>query len=69
MKYLQDGDRPKNKDDAKRLQMKAVYYIIYDGKLYRRSFSSPLLLCVDEEKAHYIMRKIHEEIYRNHSGG
>ena len=69
MKYLQDGELPENKDDAKRLRMKAARYILYDDKLYRRSFSSPLLLCVDDEKAYYIMKEIHEGICRNHSGG
>lgn len=49
MKYLQDGELPENKDDTKRLRMKVARYIIYDGKLYRRSFSSPLLLCVNDE--------------------
>ena len=69
IKYLQNGKLSENKDDAKRLRMKAARYIIYDDKLYRRSFSSPLLLCVDDEQAYYIMEEIHEGICGNHSRG
>ena len=43
--------------------------MMYDDKLYKREFSTPILKCVDLEERNYILQKIHEEICGNHSGG
>ncbi|PON36070.1 hypothetical protein PanWU01x14_331270 [Parasponia andersonii] len=69
MRYIQNDNLPESKDNAKQLRMKAARYIIHDEKFYRKRFSSPLLLCVNDEKARYIMREIHKGICGNHSGG
>ncbi|KAL0462983.1 UNVERIFIED_CONTAM: hypothetical protein Slati_0185900 [Sesamum latifolium] len=39
-----------------------------NGKLYRRSAEGPLLKCLSPEKAHYVLREIHEGSCSNHSG-
>ena len=49
--------------------MKAARYVIYDNKLYRRSYSMLLLKCVILSKVDYIMKEIHEGIYENHIEG
>ena len=69
IQYLRDGLLPKDKIKARLLRLKAAQYILYDGKLYRRGFSTPLLKCVDLEKENYILREIHEGVYSNHAGG
>ena len=51
------------------LRLKAARYILYDGQLYRRGFSTPLLKCVDLEERNYILREIHERVCSNHVGG
>ncbi|PON59713.1 hypothetical protein PanWU01x14_157700, partial [Parasponia andersonii] len=36
IRYMQNGDLPEDKDDVRRLRMKAARYIIQDEQLYRR---------------------------------
>ena len=69
IQYLKDGILPKNKNKARLLKLKAPRYIIYDEKLYKRGFSTPLLKCVDLEEGNYILQEIHEGICGNHAGG
>ncbi|RDX87797.1 Gypsy retrotransposon integrase-like protein 1, partial [Mucuna pruriens] len=35
-------------------------YIIIGGELYRRDFSFPLLRCIEDEEAHYVIKEVHE---------
>ncbi|KAL0385496.1 UNVERIFIED_CONTAM: hypothetical protein Sradi_2943900 [Sesamum radiatum] len=43
-------------------------FILIDGNLYKRGFSSPLLKCLNPDKANYILREVHEGSCGNHSG-
>ncbi|XP_074351408.1 uncharacterized protein LOC141690514 [Apium graveolens] len=45
--YIKDGSLPDEKNEARRIKYKATRYVIYDGVLYRRGFSMPLLKCID----------------------
>ncbi|KAL2232807.1 UNVERIFIED_CONTAM: Ribonuclease HI [Sesamum indicum] len=54
IKYLEDGTLPYDPVAAKRL--------------YKRTVDGPLLKCLDEERADYVMREIHEGSCGNHSG-
>ena len=36
--------------------------------LYKRGFSQPYLRCLAPDEANYILRKVHERAYGNHSG-
>ena len=67
--YLKTDELYENKIEARILKLKAACYVIYDNKLYRKGYSMPLLKCVTPSEASYIMRKIHEDICRNHTGG
>ena len=69
IQYLKDGQLPEDKKQARLLGLKVARYILYDGKLYRRGFSTPLLKCVDLTEGNYILPEIHEGVYDNHSGG
>ena len=69
IQYLRDDLLPEDKSKAKVLRLKAARYIVYDGKLYRRGFSTPLLKCVNLEEWNYILQKIHEGVCGNHAGG
>ena len=37
--YLKDGALPKDKDEARKLWIKAVKYVLIDKVLYKRGFS------------------------------
>ena len=67
--HLKDGVLLEDKNKARLLKLKAAQYIIYDEKLYKRGFSTPLLECVDLEEGKYILWKIYEGICDNHTGG
>ncbi|GFZ01679.1 hypothetical protein Acr_15g0002880 [Actinidia rufa] len=66
--YLQNGILPKEKLQARRLQYRSAKFCIFNGKLYKRSFSGPLLKCLRPEEAEYVLKEIHEGICGNHSG-
>ncbi|XP_030479564.2 uncharacterized protein LOC115696818 [Cannabis sativa] len=56
--YLKTGVLREDKVEARKLQYRAVRYVIYDDKLYRRSFSQPLLKCIDGTECEYMLREI-----------
>ncbi|GFS41656.1 hypothetical protein Acr_00g0075590 [Actinidia rufa] len=66
--YLQGGTLPKDKLQARRLQYRSTRFCIFKGRLYKRSFSRPLLKCLRPEEAEYALKEIHEGICGNHSG-
>ena len=44
-------------------------YTVVDGKLYKWSYTGPLLRCLADTEATQVRTKIHEGHYGNHSGG
>ena len=66
--YLNDGALPKDKDEARKLWIKAVKYVLIDKVLYKRGFSQPYLRCLALDKSNYVLREVHEEACGNHSG-
>ena len=54
---------------AHKVTHQAPHYVLYVGKLYKRSLTLSLLKCLSPSEADYALRKIHEEIYGNHLGG
>ena len=44
--YLKDGRLPEDKDEAKRLRIKAAKYILINEVLYKRGFFQPYLRCL-----------------------
>ena len=67
VQYLKDGQLPEDKSKARLLRLKAASYILYDGQLYKRWFSTLLLKCVDLEEGNYILWEIHKGVYGNHA--
>ncbi|GFY94785.1 hypothetical protein Acr_10g0001700 [Actinidia rufa] len=66
--YLQRRILPKDKLQARRLQYRSARFCIFKGKLYKSSFSGPLLKYLRPEEAGYVLREIDEGICGNHSG-
>ncbi|GKV53008.1 hypothetical protein SLEP1_g59558, partial [Rubroshorea leprosula] len=66
--FLRDGVIPEDKQEAMRLRKKASRYTLVDGILYKRSFSLPLLRCLNPYEAEYALREVHEGVCGSHVG-
>ena len=55
VQFLNDGQLLEDKKQARCLRLKVARYILYDGQLYIRGFSTPLLKCVDLTEGNYIL--------------
>ncbi|GKV11548.1 hypothetical protein SLEP1_g22796 [Rubroshorea leprosula] len=54
--------------EAMKLRRKASRYTLVDGILYKRSFSLPLLRCLNPYEAEYALREVHEGVCGSHVG-
>ena len=66
--YLKDGRLPEDKDEARRLRIKAAKYILINEVLYKRGFFQPYLRCLAPDESNYVLREVHEGACGNHSG-
>lgn len=53
----------------KKYGIRPFRFILYENKLYRRSFSLPLLKCLWPSEEKYALQEVHKKIYGNHLGG
>ncbi|XP_011102168.1 uncharacterized protein LOC105180203 [Sesamum indicum] len=68
IKYLVNNILPTDPVAAKRVKFRATRFTMFSGQLYKRTLDGSLLKCLDEERALYVMREIHEGSCGNHSG-
>jgi hypothetical protein len=47
--------------------MYSAQNVLIGGILYRRGYTEPLLKCLTNSKAEYVLKEIHEGVYGNHS--
>ena len=66
--YLKDGKLPEEKDETRKLKVRANRYFLMDKILYKRGFSQPYLKCLAPDEANYVLREVHEGACENHSG-
>nr|GEV88544.1 reverse transcriptase domain-containing protein [Tanacetum cinerariifolium] len=66
--YLKGGFLPGDKNEARKLRIKARQYELMEGVLYRRSLLTPWLRCVRPLQAEYVMSEIHEGSCSMHAG-
>ena len=64
--YLETGKLPIDRNQAKKIWIKAAQYSFQNGNLYRRSFNHPWSKCISAEEGNYIFREIHKGIYGAH---
>ena len=69
VKYLKNGTTPADKKEAKRIKRQALWFVLLDDQLYKKSFFLLLLKGLKPSKSNYVLRKVHEGIYDNHLGG
>ncbi|KAL0304076.1 UNVERIFIED_CONTAM: hypothetical protein Sradi_6275700 [Sesamum radiatum] len=60
---------PEEKGEARRIKKMAGRFFLEGGYLFKKSFSTPVLRCLNPEEAWEVMREIHEESCGNHTGG
>ncbi|GKV47270.1 hypothetical protein SLEP1_g54184 [Rubroshorea leprosula] len=68
LSFLRDGILPEDRQEAMKLRRKASRYTLIDGVLYKRSFSLPLLRCLNPYEAEYALREVHEGVCGSHVG-
>ncbi|GKV41376.1 hypothetical protein SLEP1_g48919 [Rubroshorea leprosula] len=66
--FLRDGIVPEDKQEAMKLRKKASRYTLVARVLYKRSFSLPLLWCLNPYEAEYALREVHEGVCGSHVG-
>ncbi|XP_024023264.1 uncharacterized protein K02A2.6-like [Morus notabilis] len=64
VQYLMDAKLQNNKYDARRIRYRAAIYLLYDGLLYRRGYSTHLQRCLDNNEAQKVLQEIHERCQR-----
>ncbi|GKU89962.1 hypothetical protein SLEP1_g4030 [Rubroshorea leprosula] len=67
--YLQSGELPEDKSDAKLVRRRAAHFTLIDNRLYKRAASMPLLRCLTPYEAEYAVREVHEGVCGTHIGG
>ncbi|KAL0405359.1 UNVERIFIED_CONTAM: Retrovirus-related Pol polyprotein from transposon gypsy [Sesamum latifolium] len=68
IKYLRESILPEDPIAVKRIKFKATRFTMIGDELYKRTINGPLLKCLDEKGATYVLREIHEGSCGNHSG-
>ena len=66
--YLKNETLLEGKEAARKLKIQATRFVLIKDVVYKRGFSRPYLRCLSPEEVNYVMREVHEGIYKNHSG-
>ncbi|URD77573.1 Retrotransposon protein [Musa troglodytarum] len=68
LRYKREGILPADNVAARRLRQTQVWYCEIGNQLYRRSFSRPLLRCLDLDEARSVLAEVHDGICGEHIG-
>ncbi|KAL2236614.1 UNVERIFIED_CONTAM: Retrovirus-related Pol polyprotein from transposon [Sesamum indicum] len=66
--YLREGILPTDAGHARRIKFKAPRFTLIGTQLYKRTIEGPLLKCLEDAQAKYVLQEIHEGNCGNHSG-
>ncbi|XP_056697450.1 uncharacterized protein [Spinacia oleracea] len=66
--YKVDGSLPDDSSLAAKIQKKSSWFEWWNGVLYKKSFSRPLLWCVSLEKGKEILDDLHQGLCSSHIG-
>ncbi|XP_065023311.1 uncharacterized protein LOC135649130 [Musa acuminata AAA Group] len=69
LRFKQDGTLPLDEVAARRLRRTHAWYTVECGRLYKRSFTYPLLRCLEPDEAQMVLTETHEGICGEHIGG
>lgn len=68
VEYLTSGLLPEERDQARKIKVKAPQFVLKEGILYRKSFLGPLLRCVGPRQAKEVIQELHRRSCGLHSG-
>ncbi|XP_021723328.1 uncharacterized protein LOC110690721 [Chenopodium quinoa] len=66
--YLIHGAGPADKGELKRLRKDSVWFVMYQGQLYKRGFALPLQRCITDFEPARLLEELHEGSCGNHLG-
>ncbi|XP_071696811.1 uncharacterized protein [Rutidosis leptorrhynchoides] len=66
--YLKHGTLPVDRVAERKIRMKAPSYTLWDGIVFKKYFTEPLLRCVGPNEAETIIREVHEGTCGIHAG-
>ncbi len=70
LSYLSKDVLPADQKEAAKVRKTATrYWVSREGKLYKKSYTGPYLLCVHPELVQDLLYKIHEGVCNGHTGG
>jgi ribonuclease HI len=68
--YLIKDILPANQKEAAKIRKKATrYWVSREGKLYKKSYTGPYLLCVHPDLVSNLLYEIHKGVCGGHTGG
>ncbi|XP_022040406.1 uncharacterized protein LOC110942953 [Helianthus annuus] len=68
IKFLANGELPKDQVEAERVRIKSRQYVLQENILYKKGYFAPLLRCVGPEQSQYLIKEVHEGIFGAHFG-
>jgi hypothetical protein len=68
IQYLKNGQLPEDKNSLRKVKMQSAKYTLVGDILCRKGYTLPLLKCLSESKAEYILQEIHG-VCGSHMGG
>ena len=66
--YLQRNSLPEDREEARKIKMRAARFCVIQGRLYKRSLYGPYLKCLTESQGIKVIKELHEGDARGHSG-
>ncbi|XP_075665399.1 uncharacterized protein LOC142635070 [Castanea sativa] len=66
--YLKDRRLSEDKDEARKLRIRAAKYVLIDEVLYKQGFSQPYLRGLAPDESNYVLREVYKGACTNHSG-
>ena len=69
IQYLTTGVLPTDASAARQIKRTAPHYTLVGERLYKRSFTLPLLKCLLPSEAKYALQVVHSGLCDNHVGG
>ncbi|XP_064975045.1 uncharacterized protein LOC135618071 [Musa acuminata AAA Group] len=69
LRFKRDGTLPHDEVTARRVRRTHAWYTEESGQLYRRSFTYPLLRCLEPDETRTVLAEIHEGVYGEHVDG
>jgi len=66
--YLKEGRLPKDRNEARKVQIRVAHFVIIDDVLYRQGHSLPYFRYANKEEANYVLQEIYKGICGDHTG-